>query len=259
MPATWPHPGSDPAECLQTTQEEIDMNVQKLLAEKSRIMKSICLIACLVCAWYWRAPLSELFMIISDRDAVVAYLEQYDMWGPIVLFLILSAQVFLAIIPGHAFMISGGYIYGFISGALITYASTVLASQLAFMLARKAGQPFVERMAPANVIDKWNQLAEKQGAFFFFFSFILPIFPNDLMCFIAGLSSIKPRDFFIANIFGRLPCAIFITLIGSHGLEMPIQFWIMISIVVIGLCVSWKHISKYLEGRGIAAIQTVSC
>jgi uncharacterized membrane protein YdjX (TVP38/TMEM64 family) len=234
------------------------MNVEKLLAEKSRIMKSVCVIACLVCAWHWRAPLTELLTIISDRDAIVAYLEQYHVWGPVVLFLILGAQVFLAFIPGHAFMVAGGYIYGFGIGVLITQASTVLASQLAYMLARKVGPPFVERMAPANVIDRWNQLAEKQGALFFFFSFILPIFPNDLMCFIAGLSSIKLRDFFVANFFGRLPCAIFITLIGSHGFEMPIQFWLFVSLVLVGLCVSWKYISKQLEGRFTATPRAVS-
>jgi uncharacterized membrane protein YdjX (TVP38/TMEM64 family) len=235
------------------------MHTQNLNVNKSRILKSLFIAAVLVCIWIWRTPLGELFNMIGDREAIVAYLQQYQGWGPLVLSLILGSQVFLAVIPGHAFMVAGGYIYGFLAGTLITQISTVIASQLAYLLARKAGRPFVNRMAPANVIDKWNKLAEKQGVLFFFFAFILPIFPNDLMCFIAGLSSIEPKKFFVANFFGRLPCAIFITLIGSHGVEMPLYFWILIILVMIGLCVSWKRISKLLEHRFLAQPQTATC
>jgi len=235
------------------------MNTKKLYAKKSLIVKILCGIVALIGIWYWRAPLGEMLTMIGDREEIVAYLEQYNAWGPLVLSVILCAQVFLAVIPGHAFMVAGGYIYGFVIGVLITQTSTVIASQLAYLLARKAGRPFVERMAPANVIDKWNKLAERQGVLFFFFSFILPIFPNDLMCFIAGLSSIKPKNFFIANFLGRLPCAVFITLIGSHGVEMPIQFWAVIILFVLGLCVSWKQISKKLDGQFVGSPQAASC
>lgn len=235
------------------------MNIPKLKLHKSRILNILCVAAALICIWHWRTPLGELAAMIGDREAIVAYLQPYQGWGPCVLALILGSQVFLAVIPGHAFIVAGGYVYGFIVGTLITQVSTVLASQLAYLLARKAGRPFVNRMAPAQVIDKWNELAEKQGALFFFFSFILPIFPNDLMCFIAGLSSIEPKKFFVANFFGRLPCAVFITLIGSHGVEMPIYFWVVIVIAMIGLCVSWKHISKQLEQRFVSRSQPIPC
>ena len=182
-------------------------------------------------------------------ETTIRYALPEVAWGPLVLSLILSAQVFLAVIPGHAFMVAGGYIYGFAAGVLITQVSTVIASQLAYLLARKAGRPFVERMAPPHVIDKWNTLAEKQGGLFFFFALILPIFPNDLMCFIAGLSSVSPKKFFIANFCGRLPCAVFITLIGSHGFEMPIEFWILMGVIIVGMCMAWKPISNGLEKK----------
>jgi uncharacterized membrane protein YdjX (TVP38/TMEM64 family) len=235
------------------------MKIKKYFAQKSRILNLAIAAASLVCLWSWRAELSELVSMIGDRGAIVAYLEQYHGWGPAILALILGSQVFLAIIPGHAFMVVGGYVYGFLIGVLITQVSTVVASQLAFLLARKAGRSFVNRMAPAQVIEKWNRLAEKQGVLFFFFSFILPIFPNDLMCFIAGLSSISPKKFFIANFWGRLPCAVFITLIGSHGLEMPLYFWVVVLLVVVGLCASWKRISTLLEQRFVKAPQPAVC
>lgn len=235
------------------------MKIKEFFTQKSRLLNLFVIALGLVCLWHWRTELGEFAAMISDRDAIVAYLEQYQVWGPVILSLILGAQVFLAFIPGHAFIVAGGYVYGFVVGVLITQVSTVIASQLAYLLARKAGRPFVNRMAPAAVIDKWNTLAEKQGGLFFFFSFILPIFPNDLMCFIAGLSSISPKRFFLANFLGRLPCAIFITLIGSHGFEMPLYFWAVVAVVVVGLCISWKPISVKLENRFTKMPQPALC
>jgi len=225
------------------------MRITNLLADKKRWMKAVLGLIGLTAILYWRVQIVEMISMIGDRDAIAEFLQQYGVLGPVVLFIILALQVFLAVIPGHAFIVAGGYIYGLVMGVLITQISTVIASQLAFLLARRYGRPVVGRLAPANIIDHWNKLAQTQGGLFFFFSFILPIFPNDLMCFIAGMSVISPRKFFLANFFGRLPCAVFVTLIGSHGFELPLYFWVLIALLMIVLCILWKNISTHIEKR----------
>ncbi|MFN2153519.1 MAG: TVP38/TMEM64 family protein [Anaerolineales bacterium] len=223
------------------------MNLSHIKRNKSKWLKIALAILGVAAALYWRTQLFEIIAMIGNREAIVAYLEQYGILGPLVLFVILGLQVFLAIIPGHAFIVAGGYIYGLLIGALITQTSTVIASQLAFLLARRYGYSLVHRMAPEAVIARWDHLAQSQGGLFFFFAFILPIFPNDLMSFIAGLSTISARKFFVANFFGRLPCAIFVTLIGSHGFEMPLSFWVVMVLVIVGLCLVWKSLSNQIQ------------
>jgi uncharacterized membrane protein YdjX (TVP38/TMEM64 family) len=223
------------------------MYTKKLNANTKRWGKAILVLIGLTFILYWRTQIFEMIKMIGDREAIAAYLQNFGVVGPILLFIILALQVFLAIIPGHAFMVAGGYIYGLMMGTLITQFSTVIASQLAFLLTRKYGRPLVERMAPANVIEHWNKLAQSQGVVFFIFAFILPIFPNDLMCFIAGLSTISPKKFFMANFLGRLPCAIFVTLIGSHGFELPLYFWVLIVLGMVLLSIFWKKFSSKFE------------
>ena len=196
---------------------------------------------------YWWSDLSAFFLLIGDRDFIVDYLQQYGPLGPAVLFCILALQVFLAVIPGHAFIVAGGYIYGLLLGSTITLMSTVIAGQLAFLLTRHYGRPLVDRLAPRNAVDYWQKMAENQGVVFFFFSFVLPIFPNDLMSFVAALGKISPKRFLVANILGRLPCAIFITLIGSHGLEIPAQFWFLGIAVLLGICLFGRRITPILK------------
>ncbi len=235
------------------------MRSKILFADKKRWIKAIIVLIVLVAIFFWRVQILDVISTIGDRDAIAGLLQQYGVLGPVVLFFILGLQVFLAVIPGHAFIVAGGYIYGFVMGTLITQISTVIASQLAFLLARRYGRPLVGRLAPEYVIDRWNKLAQTQGGLFFFFSFILPIFPNDLMCFIAGMSAISPRKFFVANFLGRLPCAVFVTLIGSHGIELPLYFWILIALVLIVLCIIWKYLSIQIEKRIFNKISITRC
>jgi len=191
--------------------------------------------------WIFRQPVLGLLAVISDRAAVIAYLQQFGLWGPALLTLFLILQVIVAAIPGHALMIGGAYVYGFTTGFFINLISTVGASQCAYALARWAGRPVVVRLAPAHVLDKWNKAADQKGAIFFFFAFMLPIFPSDVMNFVAGLSSLSPKRFLAANFLGRLPGVILLTSIGAYGFELPPQVWIVIVVAGAGMFLAWWY------------------
>jgi uncharacterized membrane protein YdjX (TVP38/TMEM64 family) len=214
-------------------------------------------IALVLALWLARRPLSELLTLLKDKEAVIAHLQGYGAWGPIVLTVIIALQVLVATIPGHVFMIAGGYVYGFTIAFLITLVSTVATSQLAFALARSVGRPIVYRLAPAKLIDHWEKVADRQGFTFFLFAFILPIFPSDLMSYVAGLTSIPPRHFLAANFIGRLPCAALMTLIGSHGLELPLQVWVPIVAISASMFLVWRHCTTRIEERYLRQLREV--
>jgi len=203
--------------------------------------------------WIYRHPLAELLKIIQDQDAVSAYLQGYGSLGPVILFVLLIAQVFIAIIPGHALMVTAGYVYGTM-GLFVTMTSTILGSQIAFLIARKYGRSLIYRLASPEIIDRWDKVAKHQGILFFFFSFVLPIFPSDLMCYVAGLCTISPKRFFIANFMGRTCCAVFITLIGIYGMHPPVQFWIISLVALVTFFLGWKiykRSSNLFQNKGL--------
>ena len=167
-----------------------------------KLAKISIVLAVLIGLWLTREPLLDLLRLVGDREATTAFLQGYGTSGPIALSFLLVAQVFFAFIPGHILMISGGYVYGFMTAFLITLTSTVIGSQLAFVLARRAGRPVVNRLISAKLLDRWGQVAERNGAMFFLFAFWVPLFPSDAMCFVAGLSAISFRRFFVVNFLG---------------------------------------------------------
>lgn len=196
----------------------------KISLSKQKLVTFTLLALLMLVAWIFRAPLAAGLASLGDRQAISTSVRQLGPFGPLVLFGLLVAQVFLAILPGHALMLAGGYVYGPVVAIGITAASTILGSQVAFAIARRYGRRLVYRLAKANVIERWDRIAERQGAGFFFFAFVLPIFPSDLMCYVAGLGKVSPKGFLAANIGGRLLCAVAITLVGNYGFRPPWQF-----------------------------------
>lgn len=191
----------------------------------------------------YRQPVADYLRVITDQQAVSAYLQSYGLLGPIVLFFLLVAQVFVAVIPGHALMVTAGYVYGTI-GLCVVIASTIVGSQVAFLIARRFGRDFIYKVASPEIIQRWDGIAKHQGVLFYFFSFVLPIFPSDLMCYVAGLSAISARRFFIANILGRTCCAVFITLIGIYGMHPPVWFWIVALVAIFSFFGGWAIYKK---------------
>ena len=204
------------------------------------IFFAVALLAVIV---FYRQPISNLLHIIGDQEAVSAYLQGYGAWGPAILFLLMVAQVFVAVIPGHALMVTAGYVYG-TTGLAVIILSTILGSQIAFSIARQYGRSLIYKLASQKIIERWDGMARNQGILFYFFSFVLPIFPSDLMCYVAGLGKIAPRHFLLANILGRTVVAVSITVIGIYGMHPPVWFWVIAVIGIAGLFSSWVIFKK---------------
>lgn len=218
---------------------------QELRDHKGRylVKGAIALIGLFIIGLAWQ-PLTNLVALLSDRETVIACVQNTGMWGPILLSLIQFLQIIVAVIPGQPFTIAAGWSYGFLGGLLINVGSTMVASQLAFELARWVGRPLVSRLVPASTLDRWMKVADRRGTAFFLVVYLLPIFPADTMNFVAGLSSISPRRFLVANSVGRLPWVILMTLVGSHGLELTPEVGAVIAGIVVcvaGLFITWRH------------------
>ncbi len=193
----------------------------------------------LLALWNYRVPLAELLAALSDWKAVAACIQGYGALGPAILFLLMIMQVFVAFIPGHALVIASGYIYGAATTILVVGASTIAGSEIAFWLARKYGRPLINRLAPPALIERWDRLAGNRGAALYFFSFVLPFMPGDLMCYVAGLGRISHRQFFAANVAGRLLFAVAMAAIGAFEFRPPLVFWLVFFAVLAALYVAW--------------------
>ncbi len=203
------------------------------------------LLALLFIAWETRQSMYAMLLWFSDRDAVTASITGYGLWGPAILFVLFILQTFIAFIPGQALMVSSGYIYGFTGGILITWISLTVGGQAAFWLARRYGRPFAEKFVSPPVLDRWDKSAAGQGIGFYVISLILPLFPNDAMCYVAGLGNMSFRRFLVANIVGRGIASFLTVVIGAYSEQIPGLLWMaVIGFILLGF-VGWFAIRRY--------------
>jgi uncharacterized membrane protein YdjX (TVP38/TMEM64 family) len=193
----------------------------------------------LLMIWRFYEPLLSAWQWFSDLDAIVASIQGSGLWGPVILFLLILVQLFVAFIPGHALVAASGYVYGAPLTIAIVSVSGVLGSQLAFFLARKYGRPLIYKLASKETIDKWDKIAGNRGPLFYFFMFVLPFVPSDMMCYVGGLGKISARRFFAANLIGRVWSTIEVALIGSYGFQPPLIFWVLFALSLVALYVAW--------------------
>lgn len=208
-------------------------------------MASIVLVASAM--WIYRAPLLTSLHWFSDLNAVTASIKGYGLWGPVILFVLFILQTFVAFIPGQALMVASGYVYGFTGGIMITWISLVLGGQIAFWLARRYGRPFAEKWISASLLDRWDKSAAGQGVVFYVVTLVMPFFPNDAMCYVAGLGNMPGRRFLLANILGRGIASLMTVIVGAFADQIPGLLWIaIIGFIVLGI-VGWLAARRYAK------------
>ena len=204
-----------------------------------KITSVVLFVSALVLVWVFRVPVVDIFSWFGNREAVVSTIRGLGMWGPVVLIILLILQVFLAFIPGQALMIACGYVYGFSAGFLISWFGLFAGGQAAFYLARRYGRTFAERWISPEVISKWDKASNGQGVGFYALSLVLPVFPNDAMCYVAGLGKISSRRFFIANSTGRALACLVTSAAGAYGSSLGLAQWGAIALVIVLICLGW--------------------
>jgi 1-acyl-sn-glycerol-3-phosphate acyltransferase len=207
----------------------------------------------LLAVWIFRQPIAAGMAWISNREAVAASVKELGLWGPAIVFVLLLLQVFLAFIPGQALMVTCGYLYGFWGGLFITWLGLVTGGHAAFLLARRYGRPFAERWISPDTLARWDKASHGQGMGFFALSLVLPVFPNDAMCYVAGLGKIMPRRFLYANMLGRGISCLLANLAGAYGSRIPLWGWALGIGLILAACVAWwmmKRNKSIPQGHG---------
>lgn len=190
--------------------------------------------------WMFRAQLAGMWGWFGSLDAVTVSMQEAGLWGPAALAILFVMQVFLAFIPGQALMVACGYLYGFWGGFFLSWLSLAAGGELAFLLARKRGRPFAEKWISPDILSRWDTAARGQGIGFFFIMLVMPLVPNDAMCYVAGLGTISHRRFAMANLLGRGMACLITSAAGALGGNLSPQGWVVVIGLFVIVGIAWQ-------------------
>lgn len=144
-----------------------------------------------LCLGAWRLGL------FRSLDTLQAFIREQGVWAPLSFLLLQVVQILMAFIPGGLLLCGGVVIFGPWLGLVYNFLGTALGSCLNFWLARRWGQPLVRHLMSEETRNKYFHWLEEDKKFarLFALAILLPFFPDDALCLLAGLSRMTWRQF----------------------------------------------------------------
>lgn len=142
---------------------------------------------------------------LTDPAVVVGVIRDFGVLAPVAFVCLQAAQVVVAPIPGQVFAFVSGYLFGTVPGTTYSLLGAGIGSYVAFTLSRRYGREYVERTLSPAVVDRFDALSEAHGLLVLFAAFLVPGLPDDVICFVGGLSTLRIREMVLVSVLGRLP------------------------------------------------------
>ena len=180
----------------------------------------------------WRSGFVEA---LGSAQALQAYMERFAPYSHGVFFLIQYLSVILAPIPSNVSALAGGVLFGTWVSFLLTFSAVLCGSVTVFLLARGLGQGFADRLISRRVSQRYLAVIRAKTDTFLFLAFLFPFFPDDVLCILAGLTTIPFHRFFVIALLTRPWGLLVASAVGGASLELPL--WAMGLLGAAGLAV----------------------
>lgn len=171
----------------------------------------------------------------DSAENLKAYVESFGGSAPWVFGILQFVQVIASPIPGNVTTVAGGILFGFWKTLWISSAAVTAGSILAFALARAFGRPLVEGLIGRHITNKYLKIILAKQKVALIIMFLMPFFPDDALCLIAGLSDIRWRFFILCVIITRIPGLAVAALVGAGAITMPLWGWLVIGAASLGI------------------------
>ena len=153
-------------------------------------------------------------------DSFREYIVSFGIWGPLILCLIQLLQVVLPVLPGFMGCVVGAALFGAAGGFWINYIGISAGSIAAFWLAKRYGIRLVSKMVPMKkyekVIERINR--SKSYTVLLFLAILLPLAPDDFLCYFSGLIDMSAKKFTAIIILAKPWCILFYSIFFAYFL-----------------------------------------
>ena len=123
----------------------------------------------------------------------------FGIWAPLIIMLLRLSSVVVPVLPGTAYAILSGALFGFAQGLVVIAIADFLACSANFFIARRYGRPVVQRLVGKRFMNKLERWSKKylEGNFFLLTGAMMSSF-FDYMCYGAGLCRMPWQRFMSA-------------------------------------------------------------
>jgi len=186
---------------------------------------------------------SGFFILINSVDDLRNFINGFGIYADLIFVLIQFLQVAILPIPGVLTVGAGVLLFGPIKATILSCIGIILGSIVAFFIGRIFGYKVVSWLVGEENLKKTINRVKGKDKVLLFTMFLLPFFPDDILCFVAGLTSINFKFFFYTTLITR----IISTSVASFSLNnnfIPYDTWwgIILWIIIFILTLIFVHL-----------------
>ncbi len=159
----------------------------------------------------------------TDFDALRDFIRASGFWGFAVFIGITVFEVVILPIPAAVTILLGVAIYGPTVGFVLSTVGTVIGSLISFMLGKVFGRRLCNWMFGEESTEKYARLLNEKGRFVFIIMLLFPAFPDDMLCMIAGITTMSYGYFTLVCVLTRPVMIGFTAYLGSGAI--PFSGW----------------------------------
>lgn len=223
----------------------------KTMSRKKKIIHTsivVLIISAILVLSYFVFKWTGIWGYINSVDKIRGLILSLGFWGRLAFVFLQFLQVTFLPIPSAVSTLAGVLVFGPLQASLLSLSGIMLGSVLAFWLGRRFGRKLVSFMVGEETCHKWTNFLTN-AKYSFVVMMILPIFPDDILCLVAGLTDMSWLFFVVTNLISR-PLAIFLTCYLGSGSIIPFHGWglavwaIFLVGVAVVLYLSFKYRQK---------------
>ena len=183
---------------------------------------------------------TNFFVLVDTPEKLQEYLQKTGVLMPIFYIILQFLQVVILPIPSIASTAAGVALFGAFWAMIYSLVGILSGSITAFLIGRKLGNKAVSWIVGEETLAKWQKKLKGKDKIFLSMMFVLPLFPDDILCFLAGLSTMTTRYFFVVVLLARF-VGIFATCYSIDFIPFTtwwgITLWTILGISVVVLCI----------------------
>ena len=170
----------------------------------------------LIVFFFWGDTLMNVF----SQQGTITWLQEYGHWSWVAAIVLLMADLILPL-PATLIMAALGYLYGPLTGGLISATGSFMAGSLGYWLCRLMGERAAIRLLGQKDFERGKKLSKNVGGWVVVLSRWLPVFPEVVSC-MAGLTRMSAQFFHLALLCGSLPLGFVYAYVGATGVAHPV-------------------------------------
>lgn len=198
------------------------LNRNKAFIYKLFLLVIICLAIVMISLYFLKT--SGFLSKVDSVDKFRAYINSYGNYAVFLFVLIQFLQVVVLPIPAFITVGAGVLLFGALKGAILSSIGIILGSIVAFFIGRIFGFKVAKWLVGEESLNKGLKTIKGKDKVILTFMFIFPFFPDDILCFVAGITTMSTSFFIVMIIVTRI-ISIFASSYSMNNSIIPYNTW----------------------------------